>query len=63
MCCQLISFVQDLPTVVIAGKMISKDGVTNTKSVFMLTNSEGGITYCNVEELVREHYKEHHAYN
>jgi len=48
---------QDLTTVVISGKMVSKDGVAGTKSVFMLTDPEGGTTYCNVEELVREHYK------
>jgi len=48
---------EDLPTVVIAGKMVSKDGASTTKSVFILSNPEGGITYCNVEELVREHYK------
>ncbi len=38
--------------------MVSKDGVSGTKSIFMLTTPDGGTTYCNVEELVREHYKE-----
>ena len=47
---------QDLPTVVISGRMVSKDGLTNTKSIFMLVKN-GETTYCNVEELVRDHYK------
>jgi len=47
----------DLPTVVISGKMVSKEGVTSTKSVFILTKN-GETTYCNVEELVRDHYKD-----
>ena len=51
---------QDLPTVVISGKMVSKDGGMGTKSVFIMTDEEGATTYCNVEELVKEHYKEIH---
>ena len=31
--------------------------MSGTKSVFVVTDAEGGTTYCNVEELVREHYK------
>ena len=56
-CLRYLFILQDLTTVVISGKMVSKDGVAGTKSVFMLTDPEGGTTYCNVEELVREHYK------
>ncbi len=41
---------------VISGRMVSKDGLSNTKSIFMLVK-DGETTYCNVEELVRDHYK------
>jgi len=52
---------QDLPTVVISGRMISKDGLSSTKSIFMLVK-DGETTYCNVEELVRDHYKDEGLY-
>jgi len=52
---------QDLPTTVVAGKMLAKNGTSGTKSVFIITE-DGETTYCNVEELVRTHYKKQGLY-
>jgi len=48
----------DLPSVAISGKLLPRDNVSGSKSVFIVTSPGGGVTYCSVEELVRSHYRE-----
>ena len=48
--------VEELPTVTVQGKIISKEGQSGTKSVFQVTTLEG-VQFCSVEELVKLHYR------
>ena len=47
---------EELPTVTVQGKIISKEGQSGTKSVFQVTTLEG-VQFCSVEELVKLHYR------
>jgi len=49
--------VEELPTVTVQGKIISKEGQSGTKSVFQVTTLEG-VQFCSVEELVKLHYRD-----
>ena len=48
--------VEELPTVTVQGKIISKEGQSGTKSVFQVTTLDG-VQFCSVEELVKLHYR------
>ena len=48
--------VEELPTVQIQGRIISKEGQTGAKSVFQVATGEG-VQFCSVEELVKLHYR------
>merc|ERR1712130_83148 len=49
---------EELPTVTVQGRLISKEGQTGAKSVFQVATKEGGVQFCSVEELVKLHYRE-----
>ena len=48
--------VEELPTVTVQGRIISKEGQTGAKSVFQVATDEG-VQFCSVEELVKLHYR------
>ena len=48
--------VEELPTLTVQGKIISKEGQSGTKSVFQVTSLDG-VQFCSVEELVKLHYR------
>ena len=47
---------EELPTVTVQGRIISKEGQTGAKSVFQVATEEG-VQFCSVEELVKLHYR------
>ena len=48
--------VEELPTVTVQGRILSKEGQSGAKSVFQVATDEG-VQFCSVEELVKLHYR------